>query len=423
MATTYYEDVTASDLSEGGSFTHLLTQTQPGAKSSDPIQPAASSSLSGYYATPASDPSSGTSTGTFTVQVNVTSTFSTTSGQCQLHRANSAGTIQASSGYFGSQALSSAGVHTFSTTNPALGTWAAGDRLVVEVRVTNGSTHAGRGCTFETGGTSDTVVAPWSASITNNDSGSGTITLSSSTSEASSCSVSATGTIALSGSRTEGYANTVSVSGAISLSGSGIDLFGQGFSDSGSGILSLSGSSTAGWNNSTSPSGAITISGSGSSQHSVSDSGSGTISLSGSSIEFHGISFLDSASGSLTIGGSRVDALTWTATNQSGSLTLSGSGVESYSSSASPSYSPFLLMHHTGLSRKENIEQWLKYNTSYPGWESMNRPMLDAIEHHLLSSPCEDHGQAIQFHPYYEAGTDRLWAIEEYLLAVTNSSG
>jgi hypothetical protein len=88
-----------------------------------------------------------------------------TSGQISVrrHRVNSSGTIQAS-GAFTAEQQANAGVLTFAAQSIDLGTWAAGDRYLVEVRVRNSSAHGGAitvGIGTET--TDDEDTAPWSA--------------------------------------------------------------------------------------------------------------------------------------------------------------------------------------------------------------------------------------------------------------------
>jgi hypothetical protein len=80
---------------------------------------------------------------------------------------------------------------------------------------------------------------------------------------------------------------------------------------------------------------------------------------------------------------------------------------------------PYLYPAHTGLSRINNIEQWLLDNTSFvlSGQTGLDR--ISNIEQWLIYNPVG----ATNFVPYGRAGTDRMWAIEEYLLQGSGSNG
>lgn len=136
MAVTYVLRNTASDLSvSGATFNYkLLTATAASADVTTAAQ-AADTTVSGYaWTDPAEPGANGTSTGSFTVEVNVITAQTDVSIVVAVARVNSAGTVQGTPVAAASQASSPAGIKTFSFTNPALGTWAAGDRLRVEYR-------------------------------------------------------------------------------------------------------------------------------------------------------------------------------------------------------------------------------------------------------------------------------------------------
>lgn len=207
------------------------------------------------------------------------------------------------------------------------------------------------------------------------DSGSGTITLSGSSTESQTGSLSATGTLTLSGSKTETWghndsgagtlilAGTMSQSQAHSRSGSGsltinkgaVSEFNtsSGFSDNPAPSIefTFSGASTQSLTHSASRSGTIALSGSSTQSLTHSGSGSGTISLSGTATESQQFGYTDAMSGTISFsyftgtaypgnffpgqvypGQTSVtspsrDTNTRAAT---GTLTLTGSGTDSY---------------------------------------------------------------------------------------------
>lgn len=113
---------------------------------------------------------------------------------------------------------------------------------------------------------------------------------------------------------------------------------GSTFNDSGSGTITLSGSTSEGLVFGDGPSGTITLSASSSSSTVFGDSGSGTIVLSGSSSDNYvppGTSFTDSGSGSITLSGSRLESLGFV-DSPTGTFSLTGSRTESSLHSSSP---------------------------------------------------------------------------------------
>lgn len=87
---------------------------------------------------------------------------------------------------------------------------------------------------------------------------------------------------------------------------------------------------------------------------------------------------------------------------------------------AASSLAPFLLYNHSGTDRLWNIESWMV--TNHPTYKLPTRTSLSRIsniEQALTDSPLN----STTFYPGNRAGTDRLWAIEQYLLAVSGSTG
>lgn len=83
------------------------------------------------------------STGTCTVHVNITASGDTASTMfVALLRVNSSGVIQATGAETASQACTT-GTKTFSPAITGLGTWNAGDRLAVKIRIQNANAHGG----------------------------------------------------------------------------------------------------------------------------------------------------------------------------------------------------------------------------------------------------------------------------------------
>ena len=277
-----------------------------------------------------------------------------------------------------------------------------------------------------------------STGTTYTDSASGTITLSGSSVEVHLYPDSATGTITLSGSATDHYSEnyTDSQSGTITLSGSATDNHFILYTDSRSGTITLSGSATDANSNAASQSGTITFSGSETDHLTYTNSGSGTITLSGSATDHWGIIYTDSKSGTITLSGSATSSSTY-ADSRSGQISLSGSSslISAFVDSMSGALTwtgydiehifgvilpPFILYGHTGLARLNNIEQWLHDNTSFlwadhkTEYTELNR--LVNIEQYLIANPV-----GTPFMVGDRAGTDRLWAIESYLLAATGN--
>lgn len=150
MARTFYTSTDASDLSSGGNFSNALADTQQAANSIVLTAPQASSAFGSYFTAAGVPGTDGTSTGTFTIRTNITQSNTGVNFRANLMRVNSAGTVQAT--VLGTLQAASTGTRTQTYTDPALGTWAAGDRLRVQYEIENTNAHGGdKGITFETG--------------------------------------------------------------------------------------------------------------------------------------------------------------------------------------------------------------------------------------------------------------------------------
>lgn len=210
---------------------------------------------------------------------------------------------------------------------------------------------------------------------------------------------SGSGPIALSGSGSESLTSSATASGTITFSGSGVESYqppGATYTDSGVGTITLSGARTES-----------------SSHNSI---GTGSVTLSGSRAE--SAVFVSSAVGSITLSGSGVETFIGPVVHADsglGSISLSGSSTETYTWGGGASLKPFLLMHHSGLARLENIRQWLTTNTSY----TPHNGSLREIESWLWANPISGK----ECTPYNKAGTDEFWAIEEFLLEISGSGG
>ena len=142
MAKTYYLDLTTSDFTLGGQFTHELAVAL-GSIQTDQIIAPFLDVQQGWYAEPSDTGITRTSTGTFTVEVEISAAQADTTMACQWHRVNAAGSVQASSGFTATQATTSTGGLVFTDTATGLGTWLSTDRLAVELQVANNKSHGG----------------------------------------------------------------------------------------------------------------------------------------------------------------------------------------------------------------------------------------------------------------------------------------
>lgn len=160
MTTTYYESAGTGQTAE------LLNMTQDAATSTFVMSVARGTPQVATFKAPANNPGAGVSnTGTYTVNIELT-TASDVTGNCslavQIIRYNSAGTAQATVSLGASQTITSTGTKTFTGTNLALGTWAAGDVVGMKATITNNNTSGtAKTFTVRIGGATNTFVAPW----------------------------------------------------------------------------------------------------------------------------------------------------------------------------------------------------------------------------------------------------------------------
>lgn len=104
-------------------------------------------------------------TGTYTIEFNIiTGVDAGSTVRVALRRINSAGVTQATSPFTATQ-LATAGLKTFPHPTVTLGTWAAGDRLIVIYEWAGGGTMGNVSLGFQVGSTSAEVVAPWDPPI------------------------------------------------------------------------------------------------------------------------------------------------------------------------------------------------------------------------------------------------------------------
>jgi hypothetical protein len=232
---------------------------------------------------------------------------------------------------------------------------------------------------------------------------------------------------------TEGQFKILSSTGTQAAAATGVSLTTEGaqaiykgassgstFNDSGSGTITLSGSSTESLSAADSGSGTITLSGTSTESHSVTDAGSGTIVLSGTGVDQYGHIYTDSGTVLIALSGTSLQSLSYLDAI-TGAISLTGTATESWSGNTPPLL-PFLLNRHTGLARLNNIEQWLSDNTTFERAEDGGYTGLSRVANvytYLEGNPIS----GVTFIPYNHAGTDEFWAVEEYLLQVTNSNG
>ena len=164
MAKTYYLDLTNGTHSIGGQFTHELAVALGSIQTDSILAANAGGVQSGYYEEPEGTEVTRTSNGTFGVEVNISTATANTQMSMQLHRVNSGGTIQNSSGHTAYQATTSTGLLNFShVLTTELGTFATTDRLVVELRVQNNAPHgADKGPTHDLETVNAEVTTPFS---------------------------------------------------------------------------------------------------------------------------------------------------------------------------------------------------------------------------------------------------------------------
>lgn len=165
MARTFRFANSVSDLTLGGAFTHELLDTAAG---TDQITAASGGGTNdGLFATGIGIPGIGGATGDYTVVLNVSTAASGTEARVTVSRYNAGfqASVNLNAGAYTSTATT--GDKTFTGTGVNLGTWAAGDRLVVTVNVRNTNAHGGAaGPTFDHTATNARVDTPFSSGVT-----------------------------------------------------------------------------------------------------------------------------------------------------------------------------------------------------------------------------------------------------------------
>jgi hypothetical protein len=134
VATRHFLSSTNSDLTGGADWNKYIRYNTSGSASTISASIAASSTeIQRAFTEPLHPGTKASVTGNFTIKVKVTTGSTALTMAIQLHRINSAGTIQTSSSISGSQSLG-AGTKTFTLTSVNLGTFAETDRLRVDYR-------------------------------------------------------------------------------------------------------------------------------------------------------------------------------------------------------------------------------------------------------------------------------------------------
>lgn len=167
MPTTYFECAGTGQTAE------LLKLAQDAATSTFVMSVARGTPQVATFRATGINPGAGVSnTGTFTVAIQLT-TASDVTGNCSLAvslvRYNSAGTAQATVAVGASQTITSTGTKTFTGSNLALGTWTATDFLGMTATITNNNTTgSAKTFTVQIGGATNTVVVPWTQTVSTN---------------------------------------------------------------------------------------------------------------------------------------------------------------------------------------------------------------------------------------------------------------
>lgn len=161
VAKTYVLSNIASDLSGGADFSLALIVPE-GTLTPQNVSVNAQTTEVSYGFTEVGEPGlNGTSTGTFTVECNVTSGNANIVVSAQLRRINSAGVVQASSSTSSEQSGGSTGVKSFTFNSPALGTWSAGDRLRVDYVFRSTASHGNNSVDIELNTANAQVITPF----------------------------------------------------------------------------------------------------------------------------------------------------------------------------------------------------------------------------------------------------------------------
>jgi len=164
MARIYYFRSTTSDLSGGADFSRYFYPTPEASGNTGSISIAAAATEVSYGFTPPLHPgTAGTVTGDYTVDVDITTANSNIFLAIQLHRINSAGTVQTSSATSAENQISTTGVKTFTFSALSLGTFASTDRVRIDFRCRNSAAHSAS--SFAIGYPNTDIVTPWAARL------------------------------------------------------------------------------------------------------------------------------------------------------------------------------------------------------------------------------------------------------------------
>lgn len=162
MAETYSLTNTNSDLSLPGDNFDKEMSRSPAAASTLAVTVATNTTETDAGYSPSADP--GTDGGTGAQNYTVTAEINTGNNDLQLSvqlaRVNSSGVQQSASG-FSSEQQATAGAKTFTFNSLDLGTWAAGDRLRLELRLRDTSVHGNENLTYDIETSGTRVDAPW----------------------------------------------------------------------------------------------------------------------------------------------------------------------------------------------------------------------------------------------------------------------
>lgn len=161
MPITYFMTDVDSDINVGSQvWGNVADTTEGGTTAVIDINPGVGATVTAYFITPAGSPGVlGFNTGDVTVNLNVTAVGGNTSITVGLQRINSSGTVQNSSST--SALVGGVGLKQFVFTDPALGTWASGDRLQVSIAVADTSSMAASQITISLNDADDTIETPF----------------------------------------------------------------------------------------------------------------------------------------------------------------------------------------------------------------------------------------------------------------------
>ena len=141
MSQTYYASNTTSDLTGGGDFDFSFLDATGTANTANTWTIAKTSTQAFDVFTESGNPSDqGDATGSWSYELNIVTGSADAQANVYLYRVNSGGTIQAGpiecAETDGNVYTTTAAVHTFTWSSPALGTFQAGDRVRVRTSVT-----------------------------------------------------------------------------------------------------------------------------------------------------------------------------------------------------------------------------------------------------------------------------------------------